>query len=173
MTNKIVFVFGLPGSGKSYFATRFAERINAKYVNSDRVRKEIFKKREYTPEEKQAVYKAMLDEMQNAIEENKNIVLDATFHKAATRKLFTDQIADPGKIVFIEVQANDKIIKERLKHKREYSEADYSVHKLIADQNEPLEKPHLILQSTNRNIEVMLTEAENHLKENHDSSGIK
>src|SRR5690554_1829351 len=168
MSNKIVFVFGLPGSGKSYFASRFAQRIHAQYVNSDRLRKELFEVRQYTPQEKKAVYDAMLQHLQKAIHENKSIVLDATFHKAATRKLFTDQIADKSKIVFIEVQADKDIIKERLKKERPYSEADYNVHKLIANQNEPLEKPHLVLQSTNHNIEEMLTKAENHLNINHD-----
>lgn len=163
MSNKIVFVYGLPGSGKSYFASRFAQKIHAQYINSDRLRKELFEKREYTQQEKQAVYNQMLDHLQKAIQENKNIVLDATFHKAATRKLFTDQIPNTSQILFIEVGADEDIIRERLKHERPYSEADYKVYKLISEQNEPLQEPHLILQSTNHNIAEMLTKAENHL----------
>jgi len=34
----IIIVFGLPGSGKSYFASKLAERINARYINSDVIR---------------------------------------------------------------------------------------------------------------------------------------
>lgn len=163
MSNQIVFVYGLPGSGKSYFASRFAQKIHAQYINSDRLRKELFEKREYTQQEKQAVYNRMLNHLQKAIQENKNIVLDATFHKAATRKLFTDQIPATGQILFIEVRADENIIRERLKHERSYSEADYKVYKLISDQNEPLKEPHLILQSTNQNIDEMLSKAESHL----------
>ena len=37
----VVIVFGLPGSGKSYFASRLAGIISADYINSDRVRREI------------------------------------------------------------------------------------------------------------------------------------
>ena len=57
----IVIVFGLPGSGKSYFASRFAKVINAGYINSDMIRKEIFEKREYSDQEKKAVYDKCLN----------------------------------------------------------------------------------------------------------------
>ena len=32
----IIIVLGLPGSGKTYFASRFAKLIHADYINSDR-----------------------------------------------------------------------------------------------------------------------------------------
>jgi len=66
--------------------------------------------------------------------------------------------------LFIEVRADEDIIRERLKHERPYSEADYNVYKMISDQNEPLREPHVILLSTNHNIKEMLTTAESHLK---------
>lgn len=47
--NMIVIVLGLPGSGKSYFAARFAELIHADHVNSDRVRKSMFIKEKWEP----------------------------------------------------------------------------------------------------------------------------
>jgi predicted kinase len=77
----IVIVFGLPGSGKSYFASRLAKAINARYVNSDKVRKENFEKRIYSDQEKKAVYDKMLEQMKESVKQKKNLVLDATFHK--------------------------------------------------------------------------------------------
>jgi len=161
----IVFVLGLPGSGKSYFASRLADRLGADYVNSDRLRKALFPKRTYSKAEKEAVYKAMLKKMEEATAQNKSLVLDATFHKQATREMFLKNAQQD--VFFIEVWAKENIIKERLKKPRPYSEADFEVHQLIRRQWEPLETRHLRLESTNDNIQEMLDNAVQHLNYDH------
>ncbi len=152
----IVIVFGLPGSGKSYFASRLAKRINAGYINSDHLRMEMFKVRAYSEEEKAAVYNAMLLKMKEAITENTDLVLDATFHKSETRKLFINEMKGRRSIIFIEVKASENISRERLEKKRPYSEADFKVYKFIQQQWEPMTKSHLVLESTDENIDYML-----------------
>lgn len=163
----IVLVMGLPGSGKSYFASRLAERINAEYTNSDRLRKELFPKRTYFEQEKAKVYEMLLAKMEEAINQKKNLVLDATFHKKATRELFVKNAK--GRIHFIEVWTDEATIIERLKKSRPYSEADYRVYQLIKQAWEPLNKGSLRLKSTNDNIDDMLRKANQYL--NHDNSG--
>jgi predicted kinase len=159
----IVIVLGLPGSGKSYFASRLAQMLGADYVNSDRLRKELFPKRTYSAEEKSKVYEAMFKTMKEAIVQRKNLVLDATFHKNATRKQLKNSIKGKEQLFFIEVQAEENTVKERLKKHRPYSEADFKVHKLIQQQWEPLQIPHLTIASTNDNIDNMLQEAAQYL----------
>lgn len=158
----VVIVFGLPGSGKSYFASRLAKMIRADYISSDRLRKEMFKERTYSKQEKAAVYSEMLVKMKEAVNQKKNVVLDATFHKNDTRKLFVQEMEGKG-IYFIEVQANENIIRERLKRERPYSEADFEVYKYIHQHNEPLNDPHLLLESTDENIDNMLQKAADYL----------
>ncbi len=158
----IIIVCGLPGSGKSYFASSLAKLMNAEYLNSDLLRKEMFQHRTYSDEEKESVYKIMLQKMQYAAAQKKSLVLDATFYKKETRKSFTDKIKE-GNIYFIEVWADETIIKERLKQRRPTSEADYEVYKLIKQYWEPLKKPHLLLESTNENIDNMLHKAAQYL----------
>jgi predicted kinase len=160
----IVIVFGLPGSGKSYFASRLAKRINAGYINSDRLRKEMFKYRTYSEGEKTAVYDAMLKKMKQAIFQNRNLVLDATFHKNENRKLFIEETEKRESILFIEIKADENIIKERLKEDRLYSEADLKVYEFIRQHYEPMNEDHLTLVSTNENIDNMLQEALDYLK---------
>ncbi len=166
----VVVVFGLPGSGKSFFASRLADKIHAEYVNSDRVRKELFEKRDYSETEKNAVYAEMLQVMNVAVNQGKDVVLDATFHKKETRDLFANELSSEELLFFIEIQADEETIKERLKVKRPYSEADYEVYKTISKKNEPLSNPHLILQSTNDNIAEMLEKAIAYLKLKNDES---
>ena len=160
----IVIVFGLPGSGKSYFASRLAKMINADYINSDRVRKEMFKSRTYSEQEKAAVYNEMLEKMKEAVSQRRNLVLDATFHKNETRNIFIQGMKGKGKIFFIEVWAGENIARERLKESRPYSEADFEVYKLIRQYWETLNEPHLMLESTNENIDKMLQKAAEYLQ---------
>jgi predicted kinase len=160
----IVIVFGLPGSGKSYFAERLAKKINADYVNSDRLRKEMFPKRTYSAEEKAAVYNAMLQKMSVAAKQNQNIVLDATFHKQKTRKAFIDGIRGQDKVYFIEIKAAENLIRQRLKKERADSEADYEVYKLLLQEWEPMNEAHLSLHSTDENISSLLQDAVKYLQ---------
>jgi predicted kinase len=164
----VVIVSGLPGSGKSYFASRLATTISAEYINSDRLRKEMFKERTYSNQEITAVYHSMLAKMMEAVNQNRNVVLDATFHKNDTRKLFVKEMEGKGGVYFIEVQANENIIRERLKKERPFSEAGFEVYKLVRRHREPLTNPHLLLESTDGNIDSMLQKAADYLKKKDD-----
>ncbi len=159
----VVLVLGLPGSGKSFFAERLAKMLHADYVNSDRLRKELFPERTYSNSEKASVYNAMLRKMKTTNTQKNHLVLDATFHKKKTRELFTENGTDG--VHFIEVWAEERIIKERLKKSRPYSEADDNVYQLILQQWEPLEQPYLKLESTNENIDDMLKKAVKYLRD--------
>lgn len=164
----VVIVFGLPGTGKSYFASRLAGQTNAEYINSDRLRKELFAERTYSDKEKEMVYREMLEKTKRAINENTNVVLDATFYKNDTRNRLLEEIKNKAGIFFIEIRSDENIIRERLREERPYSEADFDVYKLIKQQWEPLNAPHLILSSTDNNIDQMLQETMNHLQMKND-----
>jgi predicted kinase len=159
----IVAVTGLPGSGKSFFASRLAKAIDAEYISSDRLRKKMIQRRTYSAEEKELVYDEMLKQVHKAVKQNKSLVLDATFYKAETMNKFREGIKDAGTIVIIEIVAGEALIKERMQTPREDSEADFTVYKVIQQQWEPIKEQHLILQSTNDNIESMLKTAINYL----------
>lgn len=160
--NMVIMVLGLPGSGKSYFAGRLAKKINAEYWNSDQIRKEVFPERTYSDSEKKKVYEILLKKMQEAMDREKDVVLDATFYKSKIREPFI--MNSKENIAFIEVWADENIIQERLNRTRPYSEADLKVYELLKRQWEPLQQPHLSLRSTNENIDVMLEKAVKYLK---------
>ena len=157
----IVIVNGLPGSGKSFFAERLAKIMRAEYVNSDRLRMEMFTNRTYSKEEKTAVYHLMLEKMKEAANGNRHIVLDATFHTNETRKPFIQE--NKAELFLIEVKAGEILIKERLMKERSDSEADFKIYKLIQQEWEQLNQPHLLLESTDDNIDDMLQKAVEYL----------
>jgi len=160
----IVIVLGLPGSGKSYFASRLAEVIQADYINSDQIRKGMFSKRIYSEQEKGAVYDAMLEKMKALAKLNKDLVIDATFQREDSRQLFIRQLRGKVEFFFIEITANPDLIRRRLKKERPFSEADFEVYELTRQQWQPVREPHLSLESTDENIDYMLETAVNYLR---------
>lgn len=156
----VIIVFGLPGSGKSYFAARLAARLGTRYVNSDELRLQLLPERTYSDAEKLLVYEAMMAAMVTAINEHTTIVLDATFYKEAIRKTFELKAASLQEtIIYIEVTAPEEIITERLAKPRNFSEADISVYQKLKQEFEPLQQQHLVLISSNNDIEPSIQQA--------------
>ncbi len=153
----VVIVMGLPGSGKSYFAEKLAGKMEAEYISSDRVREELFEKRTYSKAEKTRVYEEMLKRTELAISHNKPVVLDATFYEEETRDMFLKNLGIQTFI--IEIRASESLIKERLKKNRLYSEADFEVYQMIRNKWIEVKQPHLVLESTDDNIDDMLNKA--------------
>jgi predicted kinase len=158
----VYIIFGLPGSGKSYFASRWAEYIHAPYVNSDKVRKEMYRLPVYSAAEKKSVYQQLLIEMNKAIAGGGNIVLDATFSDNSMREIFEQQARGKAVLQFIEIRADEPVIRERLKAKRLFSDADYEVYMKLKEEWHEFDKAHLILYSTNDNIDELLRQAKAH-----------
>ena len=155
----VIIIAGLPGSGKSYFAERLAQRISGAYISTDRIRKEMLRSRTYSNQEKQAVYEEMVMRMRAAAIRKENIILDGTFYKEELRLHFKQALPPGIGVYLIEVVADEALIRERLQKPRADSDADYAVYQLIRLQWEPIQEPHLTLHSSRNNIGEMLQEA--------------
>lgn len=165
----LIIVSGLPGSGKSYFASRLAARIGADYINSDKTRMAMGRMGQYRVEDKSAVYERMAELAAGFLDLGQDVVVDGTFYLRTFRTRF-DELARRRNIDvhFIEVVADDAVVRERLSRPRKYSEADYAVHEIIRDQFEPFEEPHLVLHSANDPAAVNLQIALEYLQGIHE-----
>jgi predicted kinase len=167
----IIIVSGLPGSGKSYFATRLATRLNAVYISSDRIRKSIGRMGLYTFEDKLVVYRHMAVLAGAAVDSGQEAVVDATFYHRTFRELFINlALQTKVGICFIEVVADEAIVRERLDRPRGESEADFQVYQQLKGQFERYEDPHLVLQSGNNTIDKNLVTALEYIREIHEGS---
>lgn len=168
----VIIVFGLPGSGKTYFAKALAARLKATYLGSDQLRTTIIRDIEYTPEEKAAVYTEMLRRTKDAIRrENADVVLDGTFYQENIRRLFKAGLEDLAQLYLIEVTADEELITDRLQRPREDSNADIEVYRQLAAGWQPEQDDHLILESRQDNLEEMLRETMHHLNVVYDEPG--
>ena len=158
----VYIVFGLPGSGKSYFASRWAAIINARYVNSDKVRKEMYNQPVYSPSEKASVYQQLLVDMRRAIADESNIVLDATFSDDSIRRKVAEEASGKAIVHYIEIEADEDTVRERLKEQRLFSDADFRIYMKLKKEWHGLDAAHLTLHSTHDNINEMLNQAKAH-----------
>lgn len=161
---RIVVVCGLPGSGKSFFASELAKRFDCELISSDVVRMQISNDKQYDKRSKNAVYQKMLSMMENCIKAHRNVILDATFFKADIRKLFIEKataLREP--LYFIEVRASEDTIKKRVSHKRVNSDADYAVYQKIKYDFEPFTEEHLVLDTDTQSMDEMIAQALNYL----------
>ncbi|WP_185974346.1 AAA family ATPase [Litoribacter populi] len=162
-------VSGLPGTGKSYFASRLSQRLGAVYINSDAVRRELGAMGKYTDKDKLTVYEELFYRTKNSLNAGKCVVADATFHKKINRKYFFDWTSKQGiSLVVFEVFASEEIIKKRLSKPRTYSEADWNVYLKLKQEREPLEIKHHKLESSSNNINFMLEKAHQVIESNHE-----
>lgn len=156
----IIIVCGLPGSGKSFFASKLAAKLHAPYISSDRTRKELNALGHYSFTDKMSIYQAMNKIAEQDLAAGKSVVIDATFYHHTMREVFIElgkQRQIP--VFFICIQATEALTKKRLSSVRPDSEADYPVFIKIKNQFENLDMPYLKLQSEDDNIDSMLNQA--------------
>jgi predicted kinase len=164
-------VFGLPGSGKSYFAKRVAQMLSARHISSDGIRKEISTAPDYSFEAKAKVYDELLRRTVEAAEHGKEVVADATFYTNDLRQKFINEAQKATGVFLIEVFAEEDIIKSRLAQKREDSDADFSIYKAVKKAWEPFgTDKHLVLKSTNDNVTEMLEQTADYLFSKNDKT---
>ncbi len=160
----VIIVFGLPGTGKSYFARHLSQEIDAVYLSTDEVRLHMKKQGRYDEKDKQLVYDRLEEMMSEHLKKGETVIIDGTFHEQRRRDQFSGKAHELRQpIFFIEMQSREETVKERVEQKREYSEADYSVYKMILDKFEPLGIPHLQLESDRDALGTMIEQARHYI----------
>ena len=84
---KKILVMGLPGSGKSYLADKLAPKINAVWLNADRVREEA-NDWDFSPEGRQRQANRMKTLAQKALNEGRHVIADFVCPTPKTREDF-------------------------------------------------------------------------------------
>ena len=157
----LILVCGLPGSGKSFFSKQLSKKIGVSHFNSDIIRKQLFPKaRTYSDTEKKMVYESLITQAKMCLKKGESVIIDATFYKNSLRTPFYDiasQLNMGLKIIYI--HAEESLVKKRTSKQRLDSEADYTIYLNMKDTFEPIEKKYLAVQSTDNNIDFLLSEA--------------
>ena len=160
----IIITSGLPGSGKTYFASSLAKQLGALYLGSDQLRADQNALGQYSLKDKLSIYLAMADQTAKAVENSQNVVVDATFYHHTMRNLFIElALMHHTPLYVILVEADEDLIRDRLSKPRQLSEADLGVYQSMKAQFEKMDIPHLILHSERDNITQMLPSAKDYI----------
>ncbi len=157
----IILMAGLPASGKSTLAKALARKIRATVLRTDLVRKQLFEKPTYSREEKLLVYKVTFLIAEYLARAKVNVILDGTFYKRELRnKVYQIGKKTRTKVFVVECCAPEAVIKERMERRKlrgSLSDADFEVYKKISREFEPIQRPHIIVDSS-RSIKENVSE---------------
>ena len=149
--NTLVVVCGLPGTGKTTVAREITERLDARLLRTDVVRKDLFDDPAYTETETEAVYAELFDRATAALADE-SVVLDATFRTKAFRTA-AREAAQSASAAFrlVGVECADEVVRERI-HARsdDASDADVAVYEQFRETYDPVGDADLVVDNSGK-----------------------
>lgn len=164
--NCIILVFGLPGTGKTFFSEHLADLTGAVHLNTDIIRRKMGKQGVYDENTKNMIYMNLLDQAADYLSNERDVIVDGTFLRKDQREQIDNLARNSGhRIFFIEMKADEEIVSERLKEKRKFSEADLEVYRKLRKEYEPFYGERLILWSDREDLVERLEKAKKYISE--------
>ena len=158
----LVVLVGLPGTGKTSFARRLAERFPLHLLESDALRRVLFPKPTYTQEESARLFRAIHQIIAVLLERGTPVLLDATNLVEAQREALYRIAEDAGaRLALVQLQAPGAMVQKRLARRgvapgsREHSDADWAVYQRMRETREPVQREHYTVD-TSRDIGPVL-----------------
>jgi len=152
----LVIVSGLPGTGKSFFCRRLAEKLPAIILESDVLRQVLFPQPNYSQTESTRLFKTIRLLAERLLRRGFCIIMDATNLSERFRQYFYS-IAErlDVKLVVVSVEAPPLLVKERLAARSgnldEGLAADWDVYIKMKPSVEKIARKHYVVD-TSRDI---------------------
>jgi predicted kinase len=164
-----IVVSGLPGTGKSYFCQRLAERLDYPVLESDALRKRLFLQPDYSVAESARLFRAIHELTEALLGEGRPVILDATNLTERHRETLHDIAGRTGaRLVMVRVVAPPETVKARLAARTaggsSHSDADWEVYRKLKPTEEMIRRRHYIVDAS-RNITPALNAIFEEMKE--------
>ena len=152
----LIVVGGLPGTGKSYFCRRLAQRLVAVILESDHLRRTLFLSPGYGAAESARLFRASHLLIERLLREGIPVIFDATnLSQYYREKLYRIAERLCIKPVLVRVEAPPELVYQRLKERRAdpgtNSDADWAVYQRMKPRVEKIRRRHYAVD-TSRDI---------------------
>jgi len=151
----LIVVSGLPGTGKSHFCRRLAERLDLVILESDSLRKRLFRAPSYAREESARLFRACHGLVDELLRRGISVALDATNLEEHNRERLY-HIADQAgaRLVIVRLEAPPEVVRQRLERRSQgedrgdQSDADWSVYSRMKPTAEKIARNHFAVDSS-------------------------
>jgi predicted kinase len=131
----IIVVSGLPGTGKTFFCRRLAERLPYVILESYALRKQLFPTPDYSAAESVSLFQTIHQRLEKLLKKGMSVILDATNLAERHRKIIYNIAERTGaRLILVSVEAPPELVQKRLKSRvkrprtDEYSDADWEIY---------------------------------------------
>ena len=157
-----ILVSGLPGTGKSYFCRRLAERLPYPILESDALRKALVPSPTYSPRENNRLFQACHTLIEELLERGVPLIFDAT-NLVERHREHLYRIADNvgARLILVRVEAPPGVVQQRLSDRAaarardDNSDADWGVYQKMRPTAQRIQRNHFAVD-TSRDIQPVV-----------------
>jgi len=155
-----IVVSGLPGTGKSYFCNKLAERLSFIILESDALRRVLFSPPRYSLAESSRLFRAIHRLIESLLKKGISLILDATnLSERYRERLYSIADRSDVKLILVRVEAPPEVVQARLKARQENpknkSDADWEVYQRMKPSVQKIQRNHYAVD-TSRDITPVL-----------------
>jgi predicted kinase len=157
-----VAVSGLPGTGKSYFCAKLAERLPLVILESDALRKTLFSPPSYSPEESAHLFRILHLLIERLLKKGIPLILDATNLSERDReRLYNIAGRLDARLILVRIEAPPELVYQRLKARENggdsgnNSDADWEVYRKMKPSVEKISRKHYVVDSSRDIVSVL------------------
>jgi predicted kinase len=151
----IIVVSGLPGTGKSYFCRRLAGRLPFVILESDALRKRLFRAPTHSANESAYLFRTIHYLIEVLLKKGIPVILDATNLSERHREpIYSIAEHSNARLVLVNVEAPPELVKKRLKTRMkavnpgDNSDADWAVYEKMKPAVEKIRRKHFTVDTS-------------------------
>jgi predicted kinase len=151
----LIMVGGLPGTGKSFFCSKLAERLSFLILASDTLRKVLFPSPQYKEYENKRLFSACHVLIEELLRKGIPVIFDGTNLLEHHREYFYRAAERAGaRLILVWVEAPTEVVRQRLLARKETampqcdSEAGWEVYNKMKPRREKISRNHLVVDTS-------------------------
>ena len=151
----LIVVSGLPGTGKSFFSRRLAERLPFLVLASDKLRRVLFPSPQYDEGENKRLFSACHALIEELLRMGIPVIFDATNLLERHREyLYRAAERAHARLILVWIEAPAEVVRQRLLTRQTVampendSEADWEVYKKMKPRGEKISRNHFVVDTS-------------------------